>query len=644
MPHDVTDILTRLSPGKFDATRAKNFDLERAKGVLQSSFPVERILNFNEEDRTADFAFASDQPIEHWFGNVILDTDAKNVDLSRVENGVCPFLVNHKIDQHVGVVIPGSVELGSVIRGKVKFSQSAFGQEILTDVKDGVRNGTSIGFQIDDMILESEKEGEMPVYRAKKWTMLENSSASIPADYANVGAGRSFEKSPDPISIQDPDTRAIDNHNNTEKTMTPEEIAAAAAANEQRIAASAVETRSADELATEEITRWGVNLGVPELAKRYLTETFADEKDITVTSFKKFVKENREASTEIPIPIIPGRVNERMDVVSIGEAFIRSELYKQSVGKSRQRGWQHRVEVPIMPSSLRRTTFSSTDTGMQSYINYQAGPIMVEQQRLTVRDLLAGGQTNLASVPYIKETSYTNAADMVPEGGEKPEATFALQDEFAPVKKIAVIGRINDEAFNDFPIVRDYINGRLRFMVQEREELQLLSGAGTGNEITGILIESGIQSQAFGSSTPTASDHSMAFFNAITKIRKTGKFEPDGIVVHPDDWQQMRLAQDDNKQYYGGGPFSGPYGVGAFAYAERYWGLPCVVTSNITSGTGLVGAFKLGAQIWDREGITVDSTNSDEDDFSHNRIAIRVEERLALAIYRPLAFCKITGI
>jgi HK97 family phage major capsid protein len=106
----------------------------------------------------------------------------------------------------------------------------------------------------------------------------------------------------------------------------------------------------------------------------------------------------------------------------------------------------------------------------------------------------------------------------------------------------------------------------------------------------------------------------------------------------------MRLAKDDNNQYYGGGPFSGPYGNGAYANAERYWGLPVVVTTAITSGTALVGAFKLGAQIWDREGITVDATNSDQDDFTFNRMAIRVEERLALAIYRPNAFCKVTGI
>jgi HK97 family phage major capsid protein len=323
-------------------------------------------------------------------------------------------------------------------------------------------------------------------------------------------------------------------------------------------------------------------------------------------------------------------------ILSPGEAFVESEAYKSMVGKSRGRGTSIAVESPITPAQLK-ATFDSTSTGLQTYIGYQAGPILVEQQRLTVRDLLSVGRTNLSSVPYIQETSFTNAATTVAEEGEKPEATFALQDEFAPVKKIAVIAKVTDEMWNDFPTLRDYINSRLRFMVEAKEEQQLLAGAGTGSEITGILTAS-IQSQATASDTVPDAIH-----KAITKVRTVGFFEPDGIVMHPNDWQDVRLLKDDDLQYYGGGPFTGAYGNGGIA-GNSLWGLRVVVTTAITENTALVGAFKLGAQIWDREGITVDATNSDEDDFRFNRMAIRVEERLALAIYRLNAFCKVTSV
>ena len=85
---------------------------------------------------------------------------------------------------------------------------------------------------------------------------------------------------------------------------------------------------------------------------------------------------------------------------------------------------------------------------------------------------------------------------MTAEEGEKPEATLVLTNTNAPVKKIAVVLKVTEEMYADFPQLRDYINTRLRFMVAQKEESQLLNGDGTGNNITGILQTSGIQTQA----------------------------------------------------------------------------------------------------------------------------------------------------
>jgi HK97 family phage major capsid protein len=52
----------------------------------------------------------------------------------------------------------------------------------------------------------------------------------------------------------------------------------------------------------------------------------------------------------------------------------------------------------------------------------------------------------------------------------------------------------------------------------------------------------------------------------------------------------------------------------------------------------LTGAFRLGAQIFDRMSMEVLLSTENEDDFVRNMITIRAEERLALAVYRPQAF------
>jgi hypothetical protein len=295
------EILNRLNPGKFDATRAARFDIERAKGALQSDLGITRILNFDPESRTADFAFATDQPIEHWFGMLTLDVSKKAVDLSRVEAGVCPFLVNHDRDDQVGVVLPGSIELGPVIRGSVKFSRSTRGEEILNDVQDEIRNGTSIGLLVQDLELLNEKEtqkGAIPMYRATKWTMLENSIASIPADI-DCGAGRSLDE-----NIHSQNERG---KSTQEKIMTPEEIAAAAAAEAQRTAAPApvVDNPSTGldvVLRTRSIVEFAEIFGEGDLARTMISAS----SEVTLDDVRVAIRAKQQAASPAAIvPVMP---------------------------------------------------------------------------------------------------------------------------------------------------------------------------------------------------------------------------------------------------------------------------------------------------------------------------------------------------
>lgn len=332
-----------------------------------------------------------------------------------------------------------------------------------------------------------------------------------------------------------------------------------------------------------------------------------------------------------------GREEAEAAIKSLGDAVASSDEVKS--WRPGVQGQRVVVEVPVWPSDLKATV---TTTGLTGYQRVP-GIVELEQQRLTVADLLGSAQTSMPTIRYWRENTFANAATTVAEGGLKPEASFDIVETDAPVRKIAVVSKMSDEFVSDYPTLQSYINSRLIFMVGTTEEAQLLNGAGTGTTITGILNTSGIQTQAVGtiSATNTVLDNIM---KAITKVRSTGFFEPDGLVIHPTDYQILRLAKDGQNQYYGGGPFYAPYGNGMVAMQPSPWGLRTVVTTAIAAGTALVGAFALGATVFRRQGITVDIANQNENDFLYNRVAVRVEERLALAVWRPLAFCKVTGI
>ena len=119
-------------------------------------------------------------------------------------------------------------------------------------------------------------------------------------------------------------------------------------------------------------------------------------------------------------------------------------------------------------------------------------------------------------------------------------------------------------------------------------------------------------------------------------------FFADGIVINPTDYMTFRLSKDANGQYYAGGPFTGPYGVGGIMERPPLWGVRTVVTPAIAAGTVLVGAFQPSSEVLRKGGVRVESTNSNEADFISNRVTIRAEERLLLAVRYPSALVKVT--
>lgn len=370
------------------------------------------------------------------------------------------------------------------------------------------------------------------------------------------------------------------------------------------------------------------------------------EQDKVITGFKSFMNEPANTPKIAAMGGDGAAAQPFTGVKSLGDQIIESYVEGGS-----NRGVSQAFEAKgffttanAIPAAMK-ATFDTTAAGLDTSRNYVTPPgglVLIEQQRLTIRDLLPVGQTTQNTVYFPKETIYTNAADMVAEEGEKPEATLDIESGSAPVKKIAVLIKVSDEMWDDFPMLRDYVNSRLRFMVEQREEDQLLNGSGVGNNITGILNASP-QTYALTGGESIAD----AIHKAMTKIRtpasNVGGYNPSGLVIHPADWQAVRLSKDDNNQYYGGGPFTGAYGNGGIA-KDMIWGLDVVVTNAIAENTALVGDFRMGAQIFQRTGIDVKTFDQNEDDVNFNRKTIRVEERLALAIYRASAFCTVTSI
>lgn len=140
-------------------------------------------------------ALSSEQPYPrrhlngHSMAMEVLGHQSDEVDLSRLSNAA-PFLVNHDTNDQVGVLEDVSLDADGIIRADVRFSRSARGQEIEQDIRDGIRQKVSVGYEVTDWKDTGEQVDGYPVVRAVRWVPTEASSVPIAAD-DTVGVGRS---------------------------------------------------------------------------------------------------------------------------------------------------------------------------------------------------------------------------------------------------------------------------------------------------------------------------------------------------------------------------------------------------------------------------------------------------------------------
>jgi len=257
-----------------------------------------------------------------------------------------------------------------------------------------------------------------------------------------------------------------------------------------------------------------------------------------------------------------------------------------------------------------------------------------------VADLLSAGTLSGNAITYFIEGALEGDFATVAESGAKPQFHNADPTPVTDaLKKVAGWWDTSDEMVEDLPFMVSEINNRGLYRLSMVEEAQLVSGAGTGSTVQGLLNRVGIQTEVQAIAPDSAQD---ALFRAITKVQTATGLPADGIIINPADYQKLRLSKDANGQYFGGGFFSGQYGNGGVISQPPLWGLTTVVTTATAAGTAIVGAFKQSGTVYRKGGVRVESTNSDLGKFTSNIVTTRIEERVALALRIPLGVVKVT--
>lgn len=304
--------------------------------------------------------------------------------------------------------------------------------------------------------------------------------------------------------------------------------------------------------------------------------------------------------------------------VDIGHAFVESKEFKDAVAGGRRES---------APFSVKELVSSDAASAGDLIVPQRIPGVIAEPDRkLTLRDLLPSSPAASGIVEYVRETMFTNAAAVAAESVQgtvvtKAESTLRFDLEQVTIKTIAHWIPASRQILRDAPLLAGYINTRLvtGLMLAEEDYIldEILDDASTYDDTLVTTL---------GVTDATRIDHIRA---AILQAR-LAEYPVTGVVLNPTDWAAIELAKGSDDRYVW---VSVPDGG-----VPRLWRVPVVETTAIDAGRFLVGAFNMGAAIWDREAPTVRYGEQHSTYFTSNMVAILAEEAIAVPIYRPQAF------
>lgn len=245
-----------------------------------------------------------------------------------------------------------------------------------------------------------------------------------------------------------------------------------------------------------------------------------------------------------------------------------------------------------------------------------------------LRDILQLGTMTGSTLTYMRETGGEGvpAPWAVGDGTvAKPQLDRDFQEITVPAEYIAGWLRISRKMLDDMAALRSYLQMRLMEMYLKAEDAQVLNGNGTSPQLEGLLT---VATPA----THTTGPNIERIVYAISQLESADEAATAGIV-HPAAYYDIALNKASG---------SGEYDLPRIVVVQNgqlfVAGVPMFKTTAMDIDTYIVGNFQTGAQLFIREQPTVEFFEQDANNVTLNLITVRIEGRVALAIYRAEAF------
>jgi HK97 family phage major capsid protein len=469
----------------------------------------------NADERRVRMAVSSEAPVERSFGIEVLEHSAEAIDLSFLNSGRAPLLLDHDPEQQIGVI--ESVDLdGSArrLRATVRFGKGPLAREVFDDVVDGIRANVSIGYAINKL-----ERKEKDTYVAKSWRPVEASIVSIPAD-VTVGVGRSGHVPQ--ITVES---------NNPKEVIMTDQV---------DIAAVEAEARKAAQRSAAQIVELGSRHNQGEMARKAiaegksveefrgeLLEVIGSERALEAQEIGMTKKEQQRFSIIRAIHALANPTDRRAQEAAAFE-FECSRAAADQYGRAAQgillpaevlRNWKRDLnssdEAALFTDDFRGGDFIDVLRNSSSVM--QAGARMLN------------GLSGDVKIP--KKTAAAAAGWIATEGGASAESEMTVGSVTMTPKTLGAHTDVTRQLLIQSSLdVEALIRDDLAQAIALAIDLGALSGSGSSGQPTGIKNTSGINTVDFG----TAPDLVPTFAQIIemeTKVREDNGLTGAGAYI-----------------------------------------------------------------------------------------------------------------
>lgn len=248
-----------------------------------------------------------------------------------------------------------------------------------------------------------------------------------------------------------------------------------------------------------------------------------------------------------------------------------------------------------------------------------------------IRSLIPNGTTDAQTIRFPKESAYTDNAAATAQGSALGQSDFDLTATSVNVEKIGTFMKITEEMLADTPQLSSYLSARVPSKVLAIEDNQIMSGDGSSPNMSGLFTDGTAFTTSSGGlfyqSVESANEYDVliAALNQLALLNYTA----DSILLNPTDFHKIVLLKSTANEYLKNQVIQG--------IQPAIMGVPVTINTAIPAGKFLVGQLSVATQLWIRDGLGIEFSREDSDNFQKSFVTVRALERAALTTYLPNA-------